>query len=208
MRFFISKFLFTLLIISVYVHANVQAQNDTVDNYVQSKEAEKAAKKEAAEKNKNKNREEFAKKLMYGGSFGAFFGQQTYVELSPKVGYRIKEKLIAGVGFNYIYFSMKDYGQKFVTHIYGPTVFAQYTLFSSLFAYGEFNAYNVATYNSLPPYTPERVWIGSAPIGLGYYSGGEIGGVYLSLLYDLINDPASPYYNGGIPVLLRVGFLF
>ena len=25
---------------------------------------------------------------------------------------------------------------------------------------------------------------------------------------DLINDPASPYYNGGIPLLLRVGFIF
>ncbi len=180
------------------------AQSDTLDPYVQPKNE----KEEKSSKPSNLIKEDFAKKLHYGGSFGAFFGQQTYVELAPKVGYQVNERLIAGLGLNYIYFSVRDYGQKFVTHIYGPTVFAQYALISGLFAYGEYNAYNVAVYNPLPPYAQERLWIGSAPVGLGYYSGGQIGGVYLSILYDLINDPNSPYYNGGMPILLRVGFLF
>ncbi|MFN7690715.1 MAG: hypothetical protein ACK5QU_06510 [Bacteroidota bacterium] len=52
------------------------------------------------------------------------------------------------------------------------------------------------------------MWVGSAPVGLGYFSGGQIGGVYLSALYDLINNPYSPYYNGSVPILFRVGFLF
>jgi hypothetical protein len=201
--FFIRYFAF-IFFLSVVMVNPVVAQTDSTDQYVQDKNSDQA-KKSAS---KQKNKESFADKLRYGGSFGAFFGQQTYIELSPKVGYKVNERLIAGAGLNYIYFSMRDYGQRFVTHIYGPTAFAQFALYSGIFAYGEFNAFNVATYNPLPPYTPERVWIGSAPIGIGYYNGGQIGGVYLSLLYDLINDPLSPYYNGGVPVLLRVGFLF
>lgn len=181
----------------------VMAQNETPDPYVQS-----AQEKETAAKSDKKIPEEFSKRLRYGGSFGAYFGQQTYVELSPKVGYKVNERLVAGLGINYIYFSFKDYGQRYVSHIYGPTVFGQYAIISGLFGYAEYNAYNVSVYSSVPPYTPERVWIGSAPVGLGYYSGGQMGGVYLSVLYDLINNPSSPYYNGGLPILLRVGFLF
>jgi hypothetical protein len=196
---FINGILLFYIITGFFISV-ANAQNETPDSYVQPQE-------NAAKKAK-KNNDDFAKKMRYGGSFGAFFGQQTYIELSPKVGYQVNNKLVAGVGLNYIYFSVRDYGQKFVTHIYGPTVFAQYAIFSGLFAYGEYNAFNVATYNPFPPYTPERLWIGSAPIGIGYYSGGQIGGVYLAALYDLINNPASPYYNGSLPILLRVGFLF
>lgn len=196
--------LFYYCIFFIFYNVNLYAQTDSTDQYVQSKQEEQA--KAAAEK--QKKHDNFTKRLKYGGSFGAFFGQQTYVELSPKVGYEVNKRLTAGLGFNYIYFSVKDYGQKFVTHIYGPTVFAQYSLISGLFAYGEFNAYSVEAYSPVPPYSSERIWIGSAPVGLGYYSGGQMGGVYLSVLYDLINDPNSPYYNGGMPILLRVGFLF
>jgi hypothetical protein len=209
MRSFLLKYTsFFVVIFFVAASQNACAQNDTPDPYVLSKETEKAAAKEAKAKNTKQKTDDFAKNLLYGGTFGAFFGPQTYIELSPKVGYKAKEKLVLGAGINYIYFSMRDFGQKFVTHIYGPSVFAQYALVSGLFAYGEFNAFSVATYNPLPPYAAERIWIGSAPFGLGYYSGGEMKGVYLSVLYDLINDPASPYYNGGMPILLRVGFLF
>jgi len=198
------KYFFCFIFIFFLVCGHTFAQTESPDSYVQPEVTSKETKK----KQNNRNSEDFSKRLMYGGSFGAFFGQQTYVELSPKVGYKVNDRLVAGLGLNYIYFSMRDYGQKFVTHIYGPTVFAQYSLIYGLFAYGEYNAYNVATYSPLPPYPEERVWIGSAPVGIGYYSGGQIGGVYLSILYDLINNPASPYYNGGMPILFRVGFLF
>lgn len=204
MKAFRLNFFFCFILTIGFNSNNVLAQNEAPDPYVQPKETIKETKKNESDNTNG----DFAKRLMYGGSFGAFFGQQTYIELSPKVGYKVNDKLVAGLGLNYIYFSVKDYGQKFVTHIYGPTVFAQYKLIQGLFAYGEYNAYNVATYSPLPPYAEERIWIGSAPVGIGYYSGGQMGGVYLSVLYDLINNPASPYYNGGMPILLRVGFLF
>ncbi|MFN4812019.1 MAG: hypothetical protein ACK46S_06900 [Bacteroidota bacterium] len=187
-----------LLAICLLVVTMVAAQNETSDSYVNP----------GTDKKNTSPQSDFADKLMYGGSFGAFFGRQTYIELCPKVGYKVDKRLVAGVGANYIYFSVRDYGQRFVTHIYGPNVFAQYALVSGLFAYGEFNAFNVASYNPLPPYATERMWVGSAPVGLGYFSGGQIGGVYLSALYDLINNPYSPYYNGSVPILFRVGFLF
>ncbi len=194
---------YSILVFLLFINTVSKAQSENTDPYVQSNPPAKESNSKT-----NKGNVDFSDRLRYGGSFGAFFGQQTYIELAPKVGYKVNERLVAGLGFNYIYFSVKDYGQKFVSHIYGPTAFAQFALLSGLFAYGEYNAYNVAAYNPLPPYNSERVWIGSAPVGLGYYSGGQIGGVYIAVLYDLINNPSSPYYNGSVPILFRVGFLF
>ncbi len=188
------------LILSLFASA-ANAQDDPSDSYVQPKNEQQKNKQQ-------KNRAEFASKLRYGGSFGAYFGRQTYIEVAPKVGYKFNQRLLVGLGFNYIYFSVNDYGQRYSTNIYGPNVFGQFALYSGLFAHAEFNAYNLSVYNNYPPYNASRIWIGSAPVGIGYYSGGQQGGVYLSLLYDLINNPHSPYYNPAMPLIIRVGFLF
>jgi hypothetical protein len=190
--------LFIVLSVMILSSTILSAQNDTPDSYVNPDK----------DKSTDKQKSDFAEKLMYGGSFGAFFGRQTYIELCPRVGYKVDKRLVAGLGANYIYYSIRDYGTRFVTHIYGPSVFAQYSLVSGLFAYGELNGFNVATYPTFPTNRAERIWVGSAPIGIGYFSGGQIGGVYLAALYDLINNPNSPYYNGEVPILFRVGFLF
>lgn len=49
-------------------------------------------------------------KLFIGGTFGLSFGDFTFVNLSPQVGYRFNNILAAGAGFNFIYSSSKyDY---------------------------------------------------------------------------------------------------
>lgn len=191
------------LLLCIVFSLSAFAQNDGTDSYVAPKTDANADKRPR----KRPSTKSFTDQLKYGGSFGAYFGQTSYVELAPKVGYKVTDKLFAGVGFNYIYFSTKYYGQRFVSHIYGPSFFAQYVIYNGLFAYGEFNAYNIALQNPFT-YAQERTWIGSAPVGLGFYSGGQLGGVYLAVLYDLINNENSPYYNPNMPIILRVGFFF
>jgi hypothetical protein len=46
-------------------------------------------------------------RLVFGGNIGASFGDFTFVNLSPQVGYAFKPWLTAGAGINYIYNSFK-----------------------------------------------------------------------------------------------------
>ena len=65
--------------------------------------------KTASAQSKNqREKESFADKLVYGGSFGLQFGSLTLVDVSPVIGYRITEKLEAGLGFTYKYYKYKD----------------------------------------------------------------------------------------------------
>jgi len=47
----------------------------------------------------------FKDRLVFGGNIGANFGTRTFIEVSPVIGYRIKPKLITGIGINYNFFS-------------------------------------------------------------------------------------------------------
>jgi hypothetical protein len=188
---FIAKL--TCLIICLAFFKNAAAQNDTTDSYVKKNTPSDELKKKT-----------FKQRLHGGGSAGASFGITTYVELSPRIAYQATEKIYVGGGINYMYFSTRSGNVKYSTSIYGPNVFAQYMITGGLFGYGEFNAF------SLEPnygYNNDRIWIGSAPVGLGFYSGGQFGGIYLSVLYDLIGNPYSPYKMGDLPVIFRIGIL-
>src|SRR5687768_12934957 len=58
----------------------------------------------------------FVKKLTFGGNFGAQFGQVTFVDVSPLVGYRATDKLTVGIGgtYNFLDFRYTDqYGMKY-----------------------------------------------------------------------------------------------
>src|SRR6185312_7709991 len=48
-------------------------------------------------------------KLFFGGNFGLGFGTNTFVNVSPQVGYRFNDYLAAGFGVNFNYYSYKYY---------------------------------------------------------------------------------------------------
>ncbi|HYV94233.1 MAG TPA: hypothetical protein VE978_20830 [Chitinophagales bacterium] len=151
----------------------------------------------------------FSDRINVGGSLGLSFGNITSVEIAPVVTYQITDDWLGGLGARYIYFSYNDpysnYG--FTTSIYGGTLLTRYNLFRGFFGEADLELNN--TYDLLSLETTgivKRVWVPSLLLGGGYAQ--KIGGrsvFFISVLYDVIQDPNSPYW--GIPVI-RGGISF
>jgi hypothetical protein len=150
----------------------------------------------------------FGERIYFGGNFGLNFGTNyTVVELSPIVGYKITERLSAGFGITYIYYKQKipAYNFTYETSIYGGNVFTRYFFTESLFAHVEGGALNLDVPAIYYPYELAREWVPNLLVGGGYRSMiGQRASFMIMLLYDVIDDPNSPYRNP----ILRVGFGF
>lgn len=105
--------LFLYLLTSAMVLGQVNEENDYVrDNSVSSN-------------SRNAERRKFSwDRVAVGGGFGLNFGNVTYIELAPSMGYYLTKNLISGVNLNYIYFSNRT--TQYSTHIYGGGLFSQY----------------------------------------------------------------------------------
>ena len=153
------------------------------------------------------SKKDFWEKVYFGGNFGLNFGTNfTVVEVSPLVGYKITEQFSMGVGATYIYYKEKipQYNFSYETSIYGGDVFARYFFVENLFAHVESGALNleVPDYSSYP-YSLKRRWVPNLLVGGGYRSSiGENSSFLIMILYDVIDDPDSPYQNP----IFRVGF--
>jgi len=181
-KFILISFLLSSLFISI--SSNAQYYDST---YVRKKE------KPAEEK------EDIWKKLVFGGGLGLSIGNPTYIDISPIVGYRINEKVTAGIGLNYQYYSY-DYGNYlFATNIYGGSVFGRYYFKKDLFAHGEVEYLNLASYNN-----PEkRIGVESVLVGGGYMQHFSAhSGLVAMVLYNLTQTDYSPYAS---PLIIRLG---
>lgn len=155
---------------------NLQAQDNT-DSTVQSN-------RQDAQRPPLKDRLVFN----LGGNF--WIGTTTSIGLMPQVGYKVTDRLIAGVGLNFQYYKNLQFsGDPFM--IYGGNVFTRYHVHPSLFLQTE---YQVLQYN-------ENLG-GYALIGGGYTPSTN---VYISAYY-LLHAPTDNAY--GAPYLVRVGFMF
>lgn len=141
-------------------------------------------------------------RIFFGGNFGLQFGTQTVVDINPIVGYRINNRLSAGVGAKYLYYKYKDRLYSYETNIYGGSIFGRYAVTESLFAYSEYEMINLSVFD---PYE-RRVDVGSLFVGGGYSQ--PIGGrssLYLMLLYNLNESTYSPYQNPIIRMGIGIG---
>jgi hypothetical protein len=146
-------------------------------------------------------------RLTYGGNFGLQFGTSTYIDISPMAGYRLTEKLVPGVGVNYVYFSQRyPGGFVFRSNLYGVRAFTRYDLLDRVFIYGEYELLNWDAYDFLSN-TNKRVWYGSPIVGGGYLQPSGNGSAFMVyVLYAASSqDPASPYFQN--PLIFRVGFM-
>ncbi len=151
-------------------------------------------------------------RLVFGGNFWAQFGNNTFVDISPLVGYRITDRLTAGAGLTYIY-SKRQYllptGGTFTqkNSWYGGRLYARYTVFNNVFIHGEYEILNFEYFDNLTLET-DRIWFGSPIVGAGYLMPtGSRGAFMISALYVLNADnPRSPYYYSS-PFQFRVGFV-
>lgn len=140
----------------------------------------------------------FKDKLVFGGNIGGFLGTTTFIQINPMVGYKTKPWWVNGVGVNYMYVSSGNYNRS----VYGASVWTRGYLFKSIILQSELEMLSVNTKFGNLPATHDNVpvWF----VGGGYQSSGN--GIRLSMLilYDLIQDPNSPYTS---PVF-RIGGLF
>ncbi|MEZ5015119.1 MAG: hypothetical protein R2794_12595 [Chitinophagales bacterium] len=139
--------------------------------------------------------------ILVGGSFSAMFGQTSYLEISPQVGYLITPHFLAGIGGTYEFLSQNYNSPSVVDYkanVYGARVFLEHDLFFDFFAHAEYakNWYTVK-YEDYP-LAEESNTYPEGLVGLGYNSfAGDKGRFQIILLYDLIQDAysisASPF---------------
>ena len=177
-----------IILILVSVSSIATAQKTSDDDYASPSSANPT---NANAKTPLRNR------LVFGGNVGGFFGNPTYLMANPLVGYKTTDWWVNGVGLNLTYISSNGYKET----IYGASLWSRAYIVKTIIAHTELELLRREASdqfgNTAEVTVP--VWL----VGAGYNSGGRIG-FSAMILYDLIQDPNSPYSN---PVF-RVGGLF
>lgn len=109
------KFLFTLLIVALGSVVMAQNQND-IDE-----------------------RSDWQERIFFGGNMGLQFGSQTYVNLSPTMGYRLNNMVSVGVGVSYIYQKVFNFSR---TH-YGANTFTRVNITDQIFGMAQYERLSV-----------------------------------------------------------------
>ncbi|MFN8153994.1 MAG: hypothetical protein U0Y08_06860 [Bacteroidia bacterium] len=155
-----------------------------------------------------RDKEPFKDRLFFGGNLGLYFGSLTYINISPTIGYRFSERIGAGLGPAYSYYSDKrDSKYTYTTNTYGGRLFGQYLISDQLMAYTEYEMINVEVPDLL--YTKLiRKNISSLFVGGGYLQriGNGNSGISLMILYNVIETDYNIYENPIIRTGINIGF--
>ena len=146
----------------------------------------------------------FRERLFFGGNLGLNFGSLTFIMISPTVGYRINDKLSAGIGPSYSYYSdNRDRNFKFETQTYGGRFFTQYRVHESIMLYSEYELLNMEVPDLF--FTKlERRNVSSLFLGGGYMQPiGRNSALSLMLLYNVLETDFTVYENP----IIRTGFM-
>ncbi len=142
-----------------------------------------------------------SKKILLGGNFGFQFGNTTIINISPNVGYKFNDKLIAGTGLIYQYYNFKDYN--YSTNVYGFNIFGRYYLYNDLFGHAEYELINMDS----PTYLKKkRINIDSFFIGGGITRKiSDNTSVNFYILWNLLEKIYTPYQNPIIRISFDIG---
>lgn len=133
-----------------------------------------------------------------GGTVGLRFGDVTYFEASPIVGYRLGPFLMPGVGGSYRFY--KDRYMSRGLNIWGASAWVRAYPLPMIFAYAE----HEELYGAFDYYRPnEKYFIGTNFVGAGYSQ--ELGGAstYVMVLFAINQEVYGIYQNP----IIRVGFM-
>jgi len=149
----------------------------------------------------------FKERIITGGGLGLSFGStQDFISISPMVGYRVTERLLAGTGITFRYTKYKYYQPALSLTDWGFNPFLRYTIFNNIFLQTEYEYLNYEF-----PTTPEesiRKEFNSFLAGGGFIQPiGDKAAFYITALYNFsYKEPLpyeySPYYS---PFILRAG---
>jgi hypothetical protein len=139
----------------------------------------------------------FKDKLFTGGGFGLWFGNETYVNLSPQIGLQLDERWMVGSGVQYTYYSVRDLNYSLSS--YGGSVFTRFFPIDNVFAQAEYEVLR----GPWDITRAESFNANSLFVGGGYFSGQGRTGAFIMFLYNLNHSVYSPYAD---PYVLRMGF--
>jgi len=155
-------------------------------------------------------------KLFFGGNFGMSFGNNTFVNISPLVGFRFNDYFSGGGGVNFIYSSFttrNSSGNKLFTDSYGTAGLGLFgRVYPVRFLFGQIRpeinyVWGKTKYftGNLPEVNYPGKFVPSLLVGGGVAMPAGRGAILVSLEYDVVQDKRSPY---GTKPFVSVGFNF
>lgn len=144
----------------------------------------------------------FWEKVTVGGNFNLLFGNLTFIEVSPTVGYRFTDRFTAGPGIAYRYMKRRGYQ---ASSLYGARVFARQRFGQQFFVQTELESLNTQYLTGDPGRPIVRAWVPGFFLGGGLFQPvGRRAGIIISAMYNFIYDVnRSPYAS---PWRFNVGF--
>lgn len=122
---------------------------------------------------------------VFGGGLGAGFGTNTFVNVSPRVGYRATESITIGSGIEWFYQSFGN-GAETSFRSFGPTLWAQFLPTQDIFLSLDYvyASQRVRQFGNNFDDTDNILWLGG-----GYIQRtGGAGALLIGAQYNLIND--------------------
>lgn len=154
-------------------------------------------------------------RLFIGGNFGVRFGDNTFINLSPQVGYQFTERFQAGAGINFITSALtfrSVNGERLSRTSYGygglnvfARVFPISTLFASIQPEYNYSWGRIKYFNGQPTQTSQGTFVPVMLIGAGTAIPAGRGRLIAQMLYDVAGHERSPY---GRAPFVSFGFNF
>jgi hypothetical protein len=139
-------------------------------------------------------------KMYIGGNVGLQFGQDTYAEFSPLVGYKFTDKISGGIGAVYQYYHLRNTYYDLETNVYGGRLFGRYMFTDYLFGHAEYEYLNLEAFD----FKRRRVDVSSLLAGAGFIQHiSENSGIVALVLYNFTESTYTPYSS---PIIFRIGF--
>ncbi|MCZ2460910.1 MAG: outer membrane protein transport protein [Chitinophagales bacterium] len=157
------------------------------------------------EKNEKEKKGFDKSKLFFGGNFGLTFGDYTLINISPQLGYRFNDYLAAGAGVNLQYISIKDRymnGDPYSKisqgvaglNIFGRVYPARFLMIQAQpelnYVFGKIKYFNPPSRTNI-----DASIVPSLLLGGGIVFPAGRGGFIVSIFYDVLQQPNSPYSN-------------
>lgn len=135
--------------------------------------------------------------LIWGGNFQAWFGNPTYIYLSPGIGYTFFEHFQLGLGFIYNHTSYQTRGMQFKQNIFGGHSYARLVFAENFFLQVQVDKLKQPDIYGSDPNA--KRWVNYLLGGFGLRQPmGENIALTTSILYNFHPDPLSIYPGGFI----------
>ena len=147
---------------------------------------------------------DWLKKVTYGGNFHAWFGNPSFVFLSPSVGYVPVEELNVGLGFIYNYMSTDaGYYGRYKHSVFGAHSYVRYIIAQNYMLQVQFDRLRQPDLLIYPP--GEKLWVNYLLVGGGFrHPLGDRAALTSALMYNLTPHPLSIYPSR---LIIQFGFM-